>query len=493
MDDLKGLDDLKGRTVRGGFAKLCGQATNFFLRVTFIAVLARFLSPEDFGLIGMVTVVTGLSSILTNAWISAGSVQQAEIDDRQLSTLFWVYLAFGAILCMACVAAAPVLVAFYHEPRLFGVTVTLGLGCLFTAAGVQHFAILQRQLRYIALTVVETISLFASIAVGAGMAIAGFGYWALVAATVVAPACSTVGLWLATRWIPGLPRRIVGTRATVGFGGAITFNILVVYIAYNIDKLLVGRFWGADALGIYGRAYQLVTIPPENINSAIGGLAFSALSRLRDDPVRFRRYFLKGYSLIMSIAFPITVFCALYADDIVAIVLGPNWNEAAEIFQLLTPTVLVFSIINPFGWMLFARGLVARSTRIALVIAPLVIVAYVIGLPYGPKGVALAFSSAMLVWLVPHILWSVHGTPISARDLIAAVGRPFLSAALAAVVGYSAQRYSADMPHAVLRLALGGSAMFAAYLFILMFVLGQKDSYLELIRGLRPRALDSTS
>ena len=84
MDDLKGLDDLKGRTVRGGFAKLCGQATNFFLRVTFIAVLARFLSPEDFGLIGMVTVVTGLSSILTNAWISAGSVQQAEIDDRQL-------------------------------------------------------------------------------------------------------------------------------------------------------------------------------------------------------------------------------------------------------------------------------------------------------------------------------------------------------------------------------------------------------------------------
>jgi PST family polysaccharide transporter len=273
----------------------------------------------------------------------------------------------------------------------------------------------------------------------------------------------------------------------------ITFNILVVYIAYNIDKLLIGRFWGADALGIYGRAYQLVTIPPENINSAIGGLAFSALSRLQDDPVRFGRYFLKGYSLIMSIAFPITVFCALYAYDIVAIVLGPNWNEAAEIFRFLTPTVLVFSIINPFGWMLFSIGMVARSTRIALVIAPLVIVAYAIGLPYGPSGVALAFSSAMLLWLVPHILWCVHGTPISPRDLILAVGRPFLSTALAAVVAYGAQRHSADMPYALLRLAVGGSIMFAAYFFVLMFVLGQKEAYLELIRGLRPPALDPKS
>src|SRR5882757_3215169 len=488
------MDDLKAKTLRSGVAKLFGQALNFLLRLAFIAALARLLSPEDFGLIGMVTVVTGLSGVLTNSWLSSGSVQQAATDHRQLSTLFWIYLAFGAILCMLCVASAPVLVAVYHEPRLFWVTAVLGLGCLFTTAGVQHFAILQHQLRYVALAVAETISLAISIGVGIGMAIAGFGYWSLVAATVVAPACSTVCLWLATGWRPGRPGNFAGIRSTVGFGGTITFNILVVYVAYNLDKMLIGRFWGADALGIYGRAYQLVTIPSETINAAVGGVAFSALSRLQGDRVRFRRYFLKGYALIMSIAFPITAFCALYAPDIIVIVLGPQWTEAATLFRLLTPTVLVFGIINPLGWLMFSLGLVRRSAKISLVLAPIVIAAYFIGLPYGTNGVATAFSIAMLLWLVPHIVWCVHGTPISLRDLASAVARPLFATAFAAAFAYTAQHYAVDLPHALLRLAAGGAVMLAAYLFALMFMLGQKDTYLELLRGLRnSAAIDSKS
>ena len=257
--------------------------------------------------------------------------------------------------------------------------------------------------------------------------------------------------------------------------------------------MLIGRFWGADALGIYGRAYQLATIPSETINAAVGGVAFSALSRLQDDRVRFRRYFLKGYALIMSIAFPITAFCALYAPDIIAIVLGPQWTEAATLFRLLTPTVLVFGIINPLGWLMFSLGLVRRSAKISLVLAPLVIAAYVVGLPYGPNGVATAFSIALLIWLLPHIVWCVHGTPISVRDLAFAVARPLLATAFAAALAYAAQRYAAGLPHPLLRLAAGGAVMLAAYLFALMFILGQKDTYLELLRGLRSPAIDSKS
>ena len=132
------------------------------------------------------------------------------------------------------------------------------------------------------------------------------------------------------------------------FGGTITLNGLVVYVAYNLEKVLLGRFWGPDALGIYGRAYQLINIPTDNLNSAIGGVAFSALSRLQNDPVRLKSYFLKGYSLVISLTIPITIFCALFADDIVLVILGPKWTEAAVIFRLLTPTVLIFGMINPF-------------------------------------------------------------------------------------------------------------------------------------------------
>ena len=118
------------------------------------------------------------------------------------------------------------------------------------------------------------------------------------------------------------------------FGGTITLNNLVVYIAYNFDKLLLGRVWGADALGLYGRAYQLIDVPTTNLHSAVGGVAFSALSRLQDDPVRLRSYFLKGYSLVISMTVPISLFGALFADDIVLVVLGPKWTDAAAIFRL---------------------------------------------------------------------------------------------------------------------------------------------------------------
>jgi O-antigen/teichoic acid export membrane protein len=135
------------------------------------------------------------------------------------------------------------------------------------------------------------------------------------------------------------------------FGGTVTLNSVIVFISYNfynMENVLLGRFWGPDALGIYGRAYQLINIPTENLNSAIGGIAFSALSRLQDDPIRLKTYFLKGYSLVVSLTIPISLFSALFADDIVLILLGPKSREAAIIFRLLTATILIFGMINPF-------------------------------------------------------------------------------------------------------------------------------------------------
>lgn len=487
------MRDLKQKAVRGGFAKICGQAVNLFLRVVLIAALARFLTPEDFGLVGMVTALTGVINILTNAWLSSGSVQQSAISEEQLSTLFWLYVGFGVLMFLSCLAVAPVLVAFYQEPRLLGVTATLATGCLFTTAGVQHFAILQRQMRYVALAVIETSSFFASAAVGVIMAIAGFGYWALVAATIVLPACNTAGLWLATRWMPGAPRRAAGVWSTMSFGSLITLNILVVYLAYNLDKVLIGRFWGADALGIYGRAYQLGTIPPDNINAAVGGVAFSAMSRLRDDPARLRNYFLKGYGLVLALSFPIAVLCALYAEEAVLVVLGARWIEAAGLLRLLTPTILVFSIINPLGWLLFSIGMVWRSTVVGCAIAIVVSVGFVIGLPHGPKGVAFAFSAATTLWLIPHVVWSLHGTPISQSDLIGAVGRPLVSTAIAALFAHAAHHYFAELSSPFIRLTIGGAVMFAVYFIVLMLVFRQKSFYLGLVKDLlkRPASVDA--
>jgi len=479
------ISDLRERTLRGGFAKLCGQAVGFAFRLGFMIVLARLLDPKDFGLVAMVTVITGIYGMFTSLGLSSATVQKVNITGDQISTLFWINMLIGALLAILCLATAPVLVAFYHEPRLLWVTVTMAMGFLINAAGVQHQALLQRHLRYVTVTVIDGLSQLASIVVGIGLALGGFGYWALVGAMLTSSGVATAGAWLTARWLPGRPRWNAGIATMLHFGGTITLNSLVSYSSYNLEKVLLGRFWGADALGIYGRAFQLISVPTEYLNSAIGGVAFSALSRLQDDPARLRSYFLKGYALAISLTLPTTIFCGLFADELILVLFGPNWVKAAVIFRLLAPTILILGMINPLAWLLFSIGLQVRSLKIALAIAPIVVTAYMIGLPYGPAGVASAYSIAMSLWLIPHIIWCLHGTVISPRDLLRAIFRPFISGCVAGLCAFAIQRYFGPSSGAVVRLLLGAGVMFATYILVLLFALGQRDFYLDLFRGLR--------
>ncbi len=482
------MKDLKQRAIRGGLAKLCAQVVTTVLRIGSLMVLARMLTPGDFGLIAMVAVVVGVLNLFRDLGLSTATIQRTDVSNDQLSTLFWINLLVGLLLTCLAAASAPALAAFYREPRLVWVTIALAGSFVINAAGIQHSALLQRQMRFTALAGIETLSLFVSVVAGLALAISGAGYWSLVGMTLAAPATYSAAVWFVSGWAPGRPRRAAGVGAMLRTGGIVTANGLVMYAAYNLEKILLGRFWGADALGIYGRAYQLISIPTENLNSAVGGVAMSALSRVKDDPARLRSYFLKGYALLIAATLPITAACALFADDLVRIMLGPQWAEAAPIFRLLAPTILIFGMINPMWPLLVAQGMLRRSFHMALVIAPLVILAYVIGLPWGPKGVAMGFSIAMSLWLVPHLAWCVHGTPVSLKDIAITVGRPMLSVLVAAMVagGIVFGLLPAIPPWQ--RLAIGLAILVAVYLGMLLFVMGQRALYLDVLREVRARA-----
>jgi O-antigen/teichoic acid export membrane protein len=433
----------------------------------------------------MVTAFTGVLMLFRDFGLSAAAIQRTTVTEEQISTLFWINVSAGAFLGLATVAMAPIIAAFYEEPRLFGVTVALATGFLFNAAGIQHSALLQRQMRFTALAVISVVSLIASGAIAIAGAEAGYGYWSLVALSVTSPLVATIGFWLTTGWVPGMPHRRAGIRSMMHFGGTLTLNGLVAYIAYNGEKVLLGRFWGADAIGLYGRAFQLVNIPTDNLNGAIGEVAFSALSRLKDDPVRFKSYFLKGFSLVLGLTLPITFACALFADDVVFVILGPKWMDAATVVRLLAPTIAIFAIINPLGWLIYSIGLVARSLRIALVFAPIMITGYVIGLPYGPIGVAFAYSAVMMLWVIPHILWCIHGTAILFRDILLVVSRPLTSSIFAGAVAYGARVICGPFVSPVPRLILETSVLFMMFFGALLSAREQKSLYLGLVRGLR--------
>jgi PST family polysaccharide transporter len=476
------LSDLTERVLRGGLARVGAQALSFVVRIASIVVFARLLSPKDFGLVGMVTAITGVLSMLRDFGLSSATVQRSHVTEGELSSLFWFNLLFGALMGLGVLALAPVLSRFYDEPRLFWVTTALAPALLFNAAGVQHAAILQRRMRFTTLSAIDLGSFTVATCAGIVMAAAGFSYWSLVATTVLQPILSAACLWIVVGWTPGRPSMGVTTRSMLGFGGTISLLRIVTYLTSNLDKVLVGRFWGANTLGIYGRAYQLINVPTLLLNSAVADVGFALLARVQGDRALVRSYFLRSYSLVLAMTVPITLCAWEFAPDLVSVLLGPQWQQAAPILRLLAPTILAFALIDPVTWLMYSQGMLKRSFRVIVVFAPLVIAGYLIGLPFGAQGVALGYSIAIVASIVPRVAWGVHGTGISLRDLGRAVRGPLLSGAAALPVGLALQLLPESSLAPLPRLVLNSALLLGAYAALLLYVLNERTFYFGVLR-----------
>jgi len=255
-----------------------------------------------------------------------------------------------------------------------------------------------------------------------------------------------------------------------------------VYVAYNTEKILLGRYWGAGPLGIYTRGYQLATLPVQQLIAAVHIVAFSVLSRMQSDTEKLERAYLKSLSIIVALTVPVVLSSALFAREIILIMLGPKWLAAVPVLRFLAPTVLFFALINPFSWFLRATGRVRRSLNTAFLICPVVIVGVVAGLHYGPAGVALGYSAAMVLLFIPVVIWAKHGTGITSRNYWDAVKQPLISGVIAGAAGWLVHaKYSDTLsPIPLLSIELGVSAL--VYFGWMLFVMGQKDFYFDLVK-----------
>jgi len=475
------IADFKRKSVRGGAATVLGQGLSFLLQIGSTVVLARLLSPSDYGLQGMVITLTGFFGLFKDAGLSTATVQREGLTHEQISTLFWINLAVGACLSVAVASMGPVLVVFYKEPRLLAVTLASASVFLVNSLAVQHRALLERAMRFSTTAAIDIVSLATGAVVGITMASLGFGYWSLVGQTVTVPIVGMTAVWIAMPWLPGKPNRGTGVRSMVRFGGTVTLNSFVVYLAYNAEKVLLGRFWGAAPLGIYGRAYQLANLPVQQLMASVGAVAFPMLSRMQSNTELLSRSFRKALSLVVSMTIPAAISCAVFANEIVQVVLGPKWAASALVLRLLAPTALVFAVINPFSWLLQSTGRVGRSLKIALLICPLVILGVVAGLRHGPPGVAMGYSAAMILLVVPVVAWAKHGTGITTGDYWEAIKRPLISGALGGVAGWLFRLTLHHVLATTPLLILGLAVSFTVYALLLLFVMGQKDLYFELL------------
>jgi O-antigen/teichoic acid export membrane protein len=481
------LTDLKGRTVRGGAITFVAQGIKVALNMGSTVVLARLLTPADYGLIGMVTGVTGFVEMFKDAGLSMATVQRERITNEQISTLFWLNVALSVGLMSVVIALAPVVAVFYHEPRLTWVTVALAGTFLLSGLTVQHQALLRRNMKFKQLAVIDILSLGAGAIAAVVMAWLGYSYWALVGMAVASSLVNAAAAWIAMPWCPGLPRRGCGVRPMIGFGGNIVGSRFLYSFVRNTPSILLGWYWGAGAVGLYQRAYTLLMFAVDQIQGPVTAVAIAPMSRVQGDTPRLRRYFLAGYTVVISCILPIVVTCAVFADEIVAVLLGRQWHATAGIFRWLALSGVFVGLVNPQGMLLLAMGQAAKCMKLGLADAVCVVVAYFAGLRYGAEGVAVSFLVAKVLICVPIMYATFKDTPVTLRDVMEAIRAPIISVGLAAAAGLTAKALFAG-PFAEWIVAAGGCLlMFLAYALILLFGLGKWNFYRDIVIELVPR------
>ena len=405
--------DLKARSLRGGLFTITSQGSQFVLSTISTVVLARLLVPADFGLVAMVTAITGLGQAFADLGLSEATIQRESISHEQVSTLFWINVGIGLALTLVTAALAPVMAWFYRDARLQPIAIVSSLTFLIGGLRVQHDALLRRQMRFLSLGIRDVLASVLGVAMAVTLAWRGVGYWAIVALPLTMNLTVMLLSWAMLRWIPSLPRRDAEVGSMIAFGGNVATSYLLINLLRSTDTILIGRYWGAGLLGLYSRAYNLMMLPWKQIAIPAGNVAIPAFSRLQDDPERFARYFLRTINLMTWITAPIFGFLFVAARPVIVLVLGKQWIDAAPVFKILGIAALGQLVWGSIIWLFISRGQSARLLKLTLITSPVLVASYAIGLPFGIKGVAFTGSVVLIAILPLMVKMAFYGTQLT--------------------------------------------------------------------------------
>lgn len=429
-----------------------------------LVVLARLLPPSAFGLLAMVASLGAILDLVKEFGLSAATIQKPSISHAQVSALFWINTAAGAVLGAGFTLAAPLLARFYGEPALEAVAEWLALGFVLSGLTVQHWALLRRQMRFGAIAGLETAADVASFAAAIGLALAGEGYWALVVQRLVSPALLLAGSWMLCRWRPARPAPAEGLRQLLHFGASVTVSGVAMALARSVDQILIGWLWGPAVLGLYERTTRLVLLPVNTINAPVYAAGMPALSRLVDRPEHYRSMFRQIMQKLALLTMPVFAIAAVLADWLVLLLFGPAWSQAIPLAALFSVSAAYLPVLLAASLLYMTQGRPGEMLRASLIDAALCVVAILAGLPWGVTGVAASIAVAGLLVRLPVAFWlATRRGPVSMGNIVTAVA-PAACAAVMASIAVWAVRHAglAEEAPTVGGVLLAGLAGFTA-------------------------------
>lgn len=435
------LSEIKRKSVRGGIVTMGSQGGTVAIQLVSTVILARLLTPTEYGTLAMVTAVTAFAALFRDLGLSSAAIQKKGLTTAQQSNLFWLNVLMGIFLAIVVASSAPLIARFYNKPELVEVTLVLSLNFFLTSLGTQHGAMLVRSMQFGRDAVAKIAGSLATLTISIVLALKGYSYWSLVWGTVAGAMITTLLLIVLSPFRPGLPSRGSGVRELVGFGANVTAFNFVNYFSRNLDNILIGRFVGAGALGVYTRAYQLLMFPIVNLRGPINAVAFPAMSQLQDQPKFLREYYLKITTLLAFLTMPLVSWMYLVSDSLIFYVLGPNWGEVAGVFRLLAIAAFIQPVSSLSGSLLLSTGESRRYLIVGASVGLSVCVAFLFGIHWGALGVATAYALINYIVLYPWLTASFRGTLISFSDFVASCALP-AGTAIVSVLASVFIRYS---------------------------------------------------
>ena len=375
--------------------KLTTQLVTQATRLAVAILLARLMSPFEFGVAGLALVFAPLAYTFTD--LGAALVQQRDQTEDDRSTAFWLSIGIGTVLTVVGVLAAAPIAQFYGEPQVQDLFVALSASFLPTAAATTHNALLHRAMAFRRVEVANMAAILGASAVAVTVALLGGGAWAIILQLVANSAFVLVLLWLLSPWRPSRRFSWASVRSLYSFTANHSGANLLHYLERNADNLLIGRFLGPTALGFYSLAYNLMLYPVTRFADPIHQVLFPLLSRIQEDDERVRRIWLRVTRVVAAVVAPTMMGLIILAPEVVRVLLGSKWLDAVPIIQILAGAGLVYAVRVASTSVLLAKGRADMLFRFSIVSATVLVTGFAVTVSWGVEAVALSFTTSFLI------------------------------------------------------------------------------------------------
>ncbi len=482
-----GLDEIRGRMFGMWLVSALSQGSGQLLQLVATMILARILLPADFGLISMALVFVGVADIFRDAGLSTATVRAIDLQDKNANAMFFLNALLGIGMAVLVFLAGPLLSHVYDDPRVADIVAVLCVTFIINGLSAQHQALLRRRLQFKLLAKINVSVVFISQCVGVWLAFDGMGYWALVVTIIVSASLRLVFVVMANPWIPGKPTFDQVTRKMVSFGLYLAAFGLIGYVANNAHNLIIGATYGSDAVAFYNRAFMLLVMILGYASGPFATIAPATLSRMHNSASDFRAGYLEllSYNLILGV--PVCVICILGASEIIAIVLGAQWTVSAEIFWLLSVSLIPRIIASSSGWIYQSSGNTRGMMLWGIGGWSFILCLLLLAAPSGIEAVATAYSVAMFLTVYPCMAIAFRRTTVTFRDVLIACRSPLGAGLIAFGLSWLGFSYVEGIVP-IVRLGLLALVSSAIYILALVVVFSEREllsSMLQQVLGRR--------